>query len=364
VTGVDAAALRAEFPVCAQRAYLNAGTCGPVPRASPAALREVADLAISEGRGSSYYERLIEVRDQLRAAYAGVLGAEATDVAITASTSDGIARVLLGLDLAAGDEILIAEHEHPGLIGPLIAARERLGVTVREVPLADLPASVGPATRLIACSHIAWTTGEVLGDLSTLPQDLPVLLDGAQGAGAVAIDVGRLGCAFYTGSGQKWMCGPVGTGMLWISPTWRGRLVASSPVYMNLEEPALGMATRVWGDARAHDTMAISLEAAASALAAHDTLAAFGWENVHARAAELAAQAATALAEAGREIAPRGPSTLVSWRSEDPAAEAARLGEAGVLVRAFPGLPYVRASIGAWNDESDLQRLVSAAAAA
>jgi L-cysteine/cystine lyase len=110
--------------------------------------------------------------------------------------------------------------------------------------------------------------------------------------------------------------------------------------------------------------MAISLEAAASALAAHDTLAAFGWENVHARAAELAAQAATALAEAGREIAPRGPSTLVSWRSEDPAAEAARLGEAGVLVRAFPGLPYVRASIGAWNDESDLQRLVSAAAAA
>ncbi|MDX6639799.1 MAG: L-cysteine/cystine lyase [Solirubrobacteraceae bacterium] len=359
---MDAEALRAEFPVCAHRAYLNAGTCGPVPRASLAALRDVADHAIAEGRGSGYYERLIEVRDRLRAAYAGVLGAVASDVAITTSTSDGIARVLLGLDLAAGDEILIAEHEHPGLIGPLIAARERVGVTVREVALADLPGSVGPATRLIACSHVAWTTGEVLGDLGGLPEDLPVLLDGAQGAGAMAIDVGRLGCAFYAGSGQKWMCGPVGTGMLWVSPAWRDRLAAASPTYMNLEEPALGMATRVWSDARAHDMTAISLETVAPALAAHDTLAAFGWENVHARGRELAAQAAAALAEAGREVAPRGPSTLVSWRSDDPAAEAARLVEAGVLVRSFAGLPYVRASIGAWNDESDLQRLVSAAA--
>ena len=362
MTGVDAEALRAEFPVCARRAYLNAGTCGPVPRASVAALREVADQAIAEGRGSDYYERLIDVRDRLRAAYAGVLGAEATDVAITTSTSDGIARVLLGLDLAAGDEILIAEHEHPGLLGPLIAARERLGVTVREVALADLPASVGPATRLIACSHVAWTTGEVLGDLAGLPEDLPVLLDGAQGLGAVAIEIGRLGCAFYAGSGQKWMCGPVGTGTLWISPAWRDRLVAASPGYMNLEEPGLGLAARAWSNARAHDTMAISLEAAAPALAAHDTLAAFGWDNVHARARELAAQAAAELAEAGREVAPRGPSTLVSWRSDDPAGEAARLVEVGVLVRSFAGLPYVRASIGAWNDESDVQRLVSAAA--
>ncbi|MCW2967557.1 MAG: aminotransferase class V-fold PLP-dependent enzyme [Solirubrobacteraceae bacterium] len=360
---MDAAALRAEFPVCEDRAYLNAGTCGPVPRASAAALREVAEHALAEGRATGYYERLIETRDRLRAAYAGVLGAQPADVAITTSTSEGIARVLLGLDLAAGDEILIAEHEHGGLIGPLIAARDRFGLSVREVPLAELPSSVGARTRLIACSHVAWTTGEVLGDLGGLPDDLPVLLDGAQGAGAVSIDAAVLGCAFYTGSGQKWMCGPVGTGMLWVSPAWRERLVAASPTYMNLEDPSLGMATRVWGDARAHDTMSLSLESAAAALAAHDTLAAFGWTEVHARGRELAAQAAAALAEAGREVAPRGPSTLVSWTSEDPVAEAARLAEAGVVVRSFGGLPYVRASIGAWNDESDVQRLVSAAAA-
>ena len=47
---------------------------------------------------------------------------------------------------------------------------------------------------------------------------MPVLLDGAQGVGAVPIDVATLGCAFYAGSGQKWLCGPVGSGMLWIAP--------------------------------------------------------------------------------------------------------------------------------------------------
>jgi L-cysteine/cystine lyase len=360
VRPVDAAALRAEFPVCSDRAYLNAGTCGPVPRASLAALNAVADHALAEGRASGYYERLVDARDRLRDAYAGVLGAEGQDVAITTSTSEGLARVLLGLDLRPGDEILTAEHEHGGLIGPLIAARERFGVSIREVPLAQLPESTGPATRLIACSHVAWTTGEVLGDLSGLPDDLPVLLDGAQGAGAVGIEVGSLGCAFYAGSGQKWLCGPVGTGMLWISPAWRERIVASSPTYMNLEDPSLGLATRVWTDARAHDTMAMSLENAAAALAAHDTLAEVGWPEVHERARQLAAQAAAALALAGRDVTPRGPSTLVSWTSDDPAAEAARLVEAGVIVRSFNGLPYVRASIGAWNDESDVQRLVAA----
>ncbi len=48
--------------------------------------------------------------------------------------------------------------------------------------------------------------------------DVPVLLDGAQGVGAIAVDVAALGCAFYAGSGQKWLCGPIGTGMLWVAP--------------------------------------------------------------------------------------------------------------------------------------------------
>src|SRR4051812_19559565 len=334
---MDAPALRAEFPVCATHAYLNAGTCGPLPRAAVEALSAVAEHPLAEGRSGGYYHRFVETRDRLRTAYPGGLGAAAEDVAITTSTSEGSARVLGGLDRKAGDEVVIAEAEPPGLLGPLGAARRRLGLEVRAVPLADVAAAVGPRTRLVACSHVAWSTGEIAPSLAALPDDLPVLLDGAQGAGAVPVEPAALGCAFYAASGQKWMCGPVGTGMLWISPGWRERLVAAGPTYLNLAEPAAGLDAEPWPDARAYDSPALSLETVSAALAAHDVLAAHGWPEVQARARDLAAALVGQLEAAGREVAPRGPTTLVSWRSDDPEAETAALRETGVIVRAFTG---------------------------
>lgn len=352
------AALRAEFPVTERSAYLNAGTCGPVPGAAVRALDEAARRAAETGRAGAHFEAMAAVRARLRAAYAGVIGAADEDVALTTATSDGIVRVLLGLGLEQGDEVLIAEREHPGLLGPLGAARARIGISVREAPLARLREAVGPRTRLVACSHVAWTDGQLAPDLGGL--DVPVLLDGAQGAGALPTDVTALGCAFYAASGQKWLCGPIGTGLLWVAPAWRDRVPAPAPTYVNLAEPARGLEAEPWPDARALDSPAISLEASAAALAAHDTLAAFGWPAVHERARGLAELLADRLERAGRPPLRRDPTTLVSWRSPDPEAEVARLAAAGVVVRSFPGLPFVRASVGAWNDESDLERLLAA----
>jgi L-cysteine/cystine lyase len=77
-------------------------------------------------------------------------------------------------------------------------------------------------------------------------------------------------------------------------------------------------------------------------------------------AADLADRFAAALAEQGRTLAPRGRTTLVSWEDPDPAETRLRLAEAGVAIRNLPGTPYLRASVGAWNDESDLERLLTA----
>ena len=124
------------------------------------------------------------------------------------------------MDLGPGDEVLTAPDEHPGLLGPLTTLRDRRGVDIRAVPFADLADAVGPRTKLVACSHVSWITGSVRpSGLAAL--DIPVLLDGAQGVGAVGFSVGELGCAFYAGSGQKWMCGPIGSGMLWVAPEWQ-----------------------------------------------------------------------------------------------------------------------------------------------
>jgi L-cysteine/cystine lyase len=356
---VDASALRAEFPVLEDRAYLNAGTCGPLPHAAVRATLDLLDRGAALGRAKEYVDTLLELRDRQRAAYAGVLGAEVADVALTSCTSDGVVRVLGGMELGPGDEVLTAPDEHPGLLGPLTTLRDRRGVDIRAVPFADLADAVGPRTKLVACSHVSWITGAVCPPgLASL--DIPVLLDGAQGVGAVGFEVGSLGCAFYAGSGQKWMCGPIGSGMLWVAPEWQARVAPVGATYVNLENAADGLAAELHPDARRYDSPGLGPETTAGALAAHDVLAAYGWPAVYERATSLAAVLASRLEEAGRTVAVRGETTLVSFEDPDPEATRDRLAEAGVTVRNLPGTSYVRASVGAWNDESDLERLLAA----
>jgi L-cysteine/cystine lyase len=353
--------LRAEFPVFERTAYLNAGTCGPLPAAARRAAMDVWDLGESGGRRMPYFERTMELQARQRAGYAAVLGADAEDVALTSSTSEGVVKVLAGLGLSAGDEIITSDTEHPGLLGPLMAARERAGVTIRAVPLASIPDAVGPRTRLVACSHVGWERGDVVPSLAGLPSDVPVLLDGAQGVGAIPVDVRALGCAFYAGSGQKWLCGPVGTGMLYVAPMWRDRLEPIGPTYMAFADAGRALERdALHADARRHDPAALAPELSAAAIASLDVLGAFGWDAVYTRARELAAQLASRLAERGFVVADRGETTLVSWEDDDPPATRDRLDAAGVVIRDLPGTPYLRASVGAWTGESDLERLLAA----
>lgn len=356
---VDAAALRARFPVLERLAYLNAGTDGPVPDAAVAAADGELQREVRDGRFKAHFERRFELAGRLRAAYAALVGAAVEDVALTSSTSEGLATVVAGLDLGRGDQILTSDEEHPGLHGPLIAARRTRGVTVRAVPFRELADAVSPATRLVATSHVSWATG-ALAPAALADLDVPVLLDGAQGIGAVPVEVGALGCAAYAGSGQKWMCGPDGTGMLYVAPWFRERVTPTGPSYVNLADPGAGLDAEVHPDARRYDAGAIGAVATASALAAHDVLAEAGWDAVFSRSAGLAARLADALREAGRSVAPRDATTLVSFSSADAEAERDRLLDAGIVIRDLPGRGMLRASVGAWNDESDLERLLTA----
>lgn len=343
-------------------AYLNAGTDGPLPARAARAAEAELRRELERGRAQEHFDRRRELGEQLRAAYAQALGADSADVALTTSTSEGIAQVIGGLELGPGDEILTSDEEHPGLLGALSAARELRGVHVREVPLADVAHAVSPRTRLVACSHVGWVSGSLApGALAEL--EVPVLLDGAQGVGAVPVDVAALGCDAYAGAGQKWLCGPDSTGMLWVSPALRARLSVPRRGYANLANPNDGLDARPHEDARAFDTLSQSAETTACALAAVGVLEAAGWAAVHEHARNLAGRLAQMLRELGREPAPRAQTTLVSFPSPDPPAERAMLAEQGVIVRAIPGRPWLRASVGAWNDERDLERLVRAVGA-
>jgi selenocysteine lyase/cysteine desulfurase len=349
-------ALREQFPVLERLAFLNAGTDGPVPRAAVAAAREGLEEQAENGRYGPHFAARAELQTRLRESYARVLNAAADDVALTTSTSEGLGKVLAGFDLGPGDEIVTSDSEHPGLVGPLIAARAR-GVTITAVSLSQVADAVTSRTTLVACSHVSWVTGEV-APTALKETGVPVVFDGAQGAGAIPVDVRALGCAAYAGSGQKWMCGADGTGMLYVEPALRERLRVVAPSWVCFEDTTRGLDSALHDDGRRFDAPSLSREACAFSLASARVLDDAG--DIHARAAALASQLAAELADRGRTVAPRHETTLVSWHDNDAPATRDRLAAAGVVIRDLPGTGLVRASVGAWNDESDLERLLSA----
>ena len=353
---MDARALRARFRSLERVAYLNAGTNGPVATAAVEAAERELRAQRDEGRTTAHFQRRVELQDALRSRYAELVGAEGSEIALTTSTSEGLGKVLAGLAIGPGDEILTSDQEHPGLVGPLIAARAR-GAAVRTAPLPRLAEHVSDATTLVACSHVGWISGE-LADPQLASIDVPVILDGAQGAGAVPVDVRALGCDAYAAAGQKWLCGADGTGMLFVGTKLFERLTAVAPSYISFADTGSGLDSPLREDARRHDTPSLSREGVAFNLAALDALAPDGWDPVLARARRLAAELAARLADAGRIVAARAVTTLVAWEDPDPEAARDRLAAAGVVVRNLPRTPYLRASVGAWNDESDLERLL------
>lgn len=358
----DPATFRAQFPVFDRLSYLNAGTEGPVPARAAEAVHRRVDLEALQGRcGKPYFEGLMGLRDQVREAYANVIGAPTADVALTGSTTDGVNTVIAGLDLRAGDEILTTDEEHPGLLAPLGRARLRHGVNVREVPFAEIANEVKSSTRLVACSHVSWVNGRIVDTEALGATGVPVLLDAAQAVGAIPVDVDALGCAFYAASGQKWLCGPEGSGCLYVRAEHLDDLLVPWPGYSSVADPQRALECEpAEGAARLDHGFPTGIRSTWT-LASLEVFAEVGWSWVHERAATLADSLAGRLRERGLEVLERSRSTLVSWKSPDPEADVQRLAEEDVVVRLIPAFGVVRASIGAWSSEEEIERVAGLA---
>jgi len=359
---MDVDAFRAEFPVFRHRIYLNTGTDGPIPARGVEAARREMERVLEEGRaGKQHWESVKAQRSGLRERIARLMGCGPAEVALTGSATDGINTALHALNLGAGDEVLTTDEEHPGILAPLGLAQRR-GVKVRVLPWDELAGAVGADTKLIACSHVSWVTGRVADTDALKATGVPLLYDGAQGLGAIPVDVRALGCDFYAAAGQKWLCGPDGSGYLYVRGDRCAELDASWPGYMSLAEDGDALALEQAEGAKRFDMGVSPSGTNAWSAAAYDVLAEQGFGELHTRAIGLAARLAGMLAEQGRQITPRGESTLVSWHSDSAADDVLRLADQGIVVRELPGRGLVRASIGAWATEDELERLASAVA--
>ena len=346
---------RRQFPVLERCAYLNAGTNGPLAQATVAAIVEETQRDLREGRsGKAYVDRMLELRDVVRRAFAEVLRVDPEHIALVESTTRGCATVLAGLGLSGDDEVVTTDEEHFGLAGPLFATGARV-VTVEADEEAIL-AAITPRTRLIATSHVLWTTGRRL-DVHRLEREsgLPVLIDGAQSAGAIEVDVGELD--YYTVSAQKWLCGPDPSGALYVRDPESARVTTPTFFAQESHEPTGAFVPKV--SAARFDGGWVGIPALAGLVAALGVHPPWRYE----RSAEMAARCAELLAPHVDVVTPPASSTLVSFRpSGDPADLVVSLHDRGVIVRELPGRNLVRASCGWWTNEDDLQRLAAGVA--
>lgn len=234
--------IRDEFPITQNLLYFNNGTMGPSPYAVTERVTSRITHVDSTGDYGGDYEAI-------RTALARVVNAESGDqIAFTHNVSEAISIVSSGIDLKAGDEVLLTNQEHAGNAIPWLARKKRDGIEIKFVPLTDehlnpysddefvqrVSDAITPRTRAISMPHLTCTTGHLLPikRLAALARSKNIwfLSDGAHPPGMLQTDVRDLGVHAYASCGHKWLCGPKGIGFLYISPdfmehvipTWSG----------------------------------------------------------------------------------------------------------------------------------------------
>jgi L-cysteine/cystine lyase len=213
-------AVRDQFPLTHDRVYLNNGTLGPSPSPVIEATRKALDTIDATGEYAGW--------ETARPKIAAFTGVEESEISLTHNVTEGINIIAGGLALSRGDEVIMTTHEHVGNALPWLNRMRLDGILIRtfspamtaDENLSRINDLIGPRTRVIAVPHITCTTGLVLPvrEIARLGHDkgLLVFFDGAHGPGTTMLDLREMGCDFYASCGHKWMCGPKGTGFLYV----------------------------------------------------------------------------------------------------------------------------------------------------
>ncbi|MDY6921718.1 MAG: aminotransferase class V-fold PLP-dependent enzyme [Pseudomonadota bacterium] len=222
MTAID---LAQEFPQDPAVVYLNHAAVAPWPRRTADAVTRFAQENLA--RGATHYPRWLNQEATLRQQLAQLIGAPSTaNIALQKNTSEGLSAVAYGLQWQAGDKVVISDQEFPSnrIVWESLADQ---GVEVVEVNLAGpepeqaIIRALDPDVRLLAVSSVQYGTGLVL-DLASLgaacvEQDIWFCVDAIQSLGALPFDVNEAQADFVVADGHKWMLGPEGLALLYVS---------------------------------------------------------------------------------------------------------------------------------------------------
>jgi cysteine desulfurase/selenocysteine lyase len=396
--GFDAEQVRKDFPALAQAVhgkplvYLDSAATSQKPQVVIDTLRQYyeADNANIHRGVHALSQRATDAYEAARGRVQRFLNAaETREIVFVRGTTEAINLVASSYGrahVAAGDGIVISGMEHHSNIVPWQMLRDDRGAVLSVIPLTDAgeldldayERLLGPRTRLVAVPHVSNALGTINPVKAMVErahrQGIPVLVDGAQAAPHLPVDVQDLGCDFYAFSGHK-AFGPTGTGVLYGRAEWLERL----PPYQGGGD----MIRSVTFDRTTYNTLPYKFEAGTPHIAgviglgaALDYLETVGRARIAAYEHELTAYGTAALtAVPGLRLigTARQKASVLSFVLDGIHAHdvGTVLDQEGIAVRAghhcaMPvmqrfGVPAtVRASLALYNTRDDLDALVAA----
>lgn len=377
--------VRRLFPAVNEVAYFNSGTCGPLPTSTAEAMTQVIQHATEKGRGSiPEYMVYLEEVEALRSDLARLMGASADSVVMTQHTTEAMNHVLWGMEFNPGDVIITSTHEHPALLAPLAMLHARRGVDVIYVPFTGNPINdveafedaLGPQVRMVVLSHVSWVDGFPLPieEITNIcnDEDIPIMVDGAQSLGVIPLNLDKSGIDFYAAPCQKWLCGPEGLGVLYVSPSWISRLRPTytgifgvrdlhwldqtSPYYV----PAVG--ARRYQQSGMFRPLVYGMRESLRILEEDVTME---WAQKHVQSLIRKLRTECKSIPGLKVLTPHNSESsllTITWEGCDASAFRDKMEKQGIVLRDIPfdDTPRVRLSVGYFNNEADIEKLLSA----
>lgn len=374
---------RTQFPVADRCCYLN--NAGVVPLSLAAVEAMDADNRSSGRFGSVSAAARGERIEQVRAAAARLIGVNDDDLAFVANTTTGLSMGAGGMDWGPDDRVVVPDLEFPSTLFPWLELNRRHGVSVDLVspvgdglalPLdafADALESGRGRVRVVTLSWIQYGRGwrTDLAELAELCHHHGALLyvDAIQGLGVVPVDLAACGVDLAAASTHKWLLGPEGLGLLYVSAALRERLRVTQPGWASVTDryQGYGLDLDLDASARRYESGTFNVSGIAGLGAGLNLLDSPGVEAVWAHVDRLCDRLVDELGALGASVlsdrSPAARSSLVTCTV--PGIESVdavdRLAQAGVVVASRGG--GIRFSPHGWNDDRDIDRALEAVAA-
>ena len=224
------ARIQQAYTTSTQIINLNNGGVSPQPKVVQEAANRYYTYA---NEAPSYYmwRILDQGREPLRAKLAALAGVSPDELAINRNTTEAINTVIFGLDLKAGDEVVLTKYDYPNMINAWKQRERRDGIVLKwldfDIPMESnaeviqkFKAAISPRTKVFHITHMINWTGHIMPakELCALAKANNILsiVDGAHTFAHLDFKISDLGCDFFGTSLHKWLCAPFGTGMLYI----------------------------------------------------------------------------------------------------------------------------------------------------